>query len=71
MVRRQKAIAEKEELTRQKARAADEKKRAEKKAALLAKKKVRWDGSRHPWKGAEVNVRKEIIIHIICFCCLC
>lgn len=39
VVRRQKAIADKEGLTKQKARALDEKKRAEKKAAL-AKKKV-------------------------------
>lgn len=43
MVRRQKAIADKEELTKAKARALDEKKRAEKKAAL-AQKKVSWSG---------------------------
>lgn len=42
MVRRQKAIAEKEEVTKAKARALDEKKRAEKKAALA--KKVGWKG---------------------------
>ncbi|CAM9253262.1 unnamed protein product, partial [Hapterophycus canaliculatus] len=40
VVRRQKAIAEKDELTKQKARLLDEKKRAEKKAAALAKKKA-------------------------------
>eukprot|EP00903_Cladosiphon_okamuranus_P012255 g11493.t1 len=38
VVRRQKAIADKEELTRAKARALDEKKRADKKAALSKKK---------------------------------
>ncbi|CAM9834229.1 unnamed protein product [Pylaiella littoralis] len=38
VVRRQKAIAEKEEVTKAKARALDEKKRAEKKAALAKKK---------------------------------
>lgn len=42
VVRRQKAIAEKEEVTRAKAKALEEKKRAEKKAAL-DKKKVRYD----------------------------
>ncbi|CAB1112749.1 unnamed protein product [Ectocarpus sp. CCAP 1310/34] len=46
VVRRQKAIAEKEELTRQKARAADEKKRAEKKAALAKKKAEQEDRKR-------------------------
>lgn len=40
-MRRQKAIADKEEVTKAKARALEEKKRAEKKAAL-AKKKVRY-----------------------------
>eukprot|EP00752_Nemacystus_decipiens_P009016 g8048.t1 len=59
VVRRQKAIADKEELTKAKARALDEKKRAEKKAAL-AKKKAEQEEKKRKLEAAAAAPPAEV-----------